>query len=391
MSQRIIDVRPVVVGTGWRNLVFVEVETDAGLVGLGEATAEWFEEAVEAHVNSIARRYMLGRDPFQIERLVADVWRNDYWPTNVVLNSALAGIELACWDIIGQATGRPVYELLGGAVRDTIDCYGNGWYRVEREPAEFAGAASAAVAKGYRGLKLDPFGTGYLHLGDGELELALAIVAAVRDAVGDQVKLFVDAHGRFTVESSRRVAAGLREHGVLFIEEPVPPESLAGLRSLATDCALEIAAGERVFSIHQAEQLLATGAVDIFQPDPIHCGGLLATKRLAELAERVAIPVALHDSNGPVATAACLHLHLSMPNALIQEVFDDFEDDWVGELVLGAPRVVDSRLERPRAPGLGVSLDHELARAHPPLELDFNHWQEGWELRASASVRSQAR
>jgi galactonate dehydratase len=382
-ARRIVDVRPWVVGTGWRNLVFVEVETDDGIVGLGEATCEWFEEAVQAHVNSIARRYVLGRDPSEAERLVADVWRNDYWPTNVVLNSALAGIELACWDIVGQALDEPVYRLLGGACHEHIPCYANGWYRVPREPAPFAATAEEATARGYRALKLDPFGTGHLHLSDAELGEALDIVEAVRGAIGESVDLYVDAHGRFTAESARRVARALSAYNVGFIEEPVPPEALDALRRVGHDSPLPIAAGERVFSLHQAEQLLDTGAVDVFQPDPIHCGGLSATRRLAELAERRGTPVALHDSGGPVATAACLHLHVAMPNALVQEVFDDFEEAWLSDLVPGSPHPVDGALPRPESPGLGVRLNHDLARQHPYVPLDFHHWQEGWEQRAS--------
>jgi galactonate dehydratase len=156
ISTEIVDVRPRVVGTGLRNLVFVEVEASDGIRGLGEATVGWFEEAAEAHIRSISRRYVLGRDPFEIERLSGEVLRNDYWPTNVVLNSALAGIELACWDIIGLALDRPVYALLGGLHRDRVPCYANGWYRVEREPQDFADAARAVTARGYRALKLDP-------------------------------------------------------------------------------------------------------------------------------------------------------------------------------------------------------------------------------------------
>lgn len=390
-NPSITEVRTWPVGTSWRNLLFVEVVTDAGIVGLGEATVEWFEEAVEAHANSIARRHVIGRDPFDVEDLVMQVLRNDYWPTNVVLNSALAGIEMACWDIMGQATDQPLHKLLGGAVRDRVPAYANGWYRAERNAVHFAAAAEAVVEKGYGALKLDPFGAGHLHLDPAELELALELVEGVRRAVGPEATIYVDAHGRFSAESATRVARALAPLGVGWLEEPVPAEALDALRQVAGAGGVAIASGERVFSPSQAEALLRTGAVAIFQPDPVHCGGLLQAKRLAALAERSAVPVALHDSGGPVATAACLHLHLSMPNALVQEVFDDFDEPWLFDLVRGAPRVRGGFLEAPQAPGLGVRLDHAVAAEHPSTPLDFHHWQEGWEQRSSGSSGAGAR
>jgi galactonate dehydratase len=384
-SRMIVDVRTWSVGTSWRNLVFVEVETDDGIVGLGEATVEWFEEAVEAHVRSVGRRHALGRDPFDVQRLVADVLRNDYWPTNVVLNSALAGIELACWDIMGQALDEPVYRLLGGACREVVPCYANGWYRVPREPEAFARAAAATTVAGATRLKLDPFGAGHMHLDEDELRGAAAIVGAVREAVGPDVDLFVDAHGRFTTESALRAARELAPHRISFLEEPVPPESLAALQRVTSAAGVPIAAGERAFSPAQADAVLAAG-VDVLQPDPIHCGGLIQTRHIAALADHRAVPVALHDSNGPVATSACLHLNAVLPNALVQEVFDECEEPWIRDLVPGAPRPRRGQLELPDAPGLGVRLDHTVAAAHPAVQLDFHHWQDGWERRGAEPV-----
>jgi galactonate dehydratase len=218
------------------------------------------------------------------------------------------------------------------------------------------------------------------------LERSLEIVAAVRSAVGGEVVVYVDARGRSAAASPDRAARALSAGRVGFLEEPVPPEALSALRRVGRRSPIPVAAGERTFSEHQAEQLLATGAVDVFQPDSIHSGGLLATKRVCELAERRGVPVALLDSNGPVTTAACLHLHTCLRNALVQEVFDDFEEDWVLDLVRGASRPVEGMLERPDRPGLGVELDHQLAVAHPRRALDFHHWQEGWEQRKSPAA-----
>jgi galactonate dehydratase len=389
---KITDVEAIVVGTAWRNLVFVQVECEDGLVGVGEATAEWFDEAIAAHVRSIGERYVIGRDPFDIEKLVSEVSRNDYWPTNVVLNSALAGIEMACWDLIGKRLSQPVYRLLGGSVRDRMPAYANGWYRVTRTPAGFAEAAAEVAARGYSTLKIDPFGAGGFSLPREEHQLAEAIVAAIHDAAGPEIKICIDAHGRFSPGTAREVAGWLSKYPIGWLEEPVPPEARGSLSSLRTSTRLPLAAGERVFSPRQAQDLLSTEALDVFQPDPIHCGGLLMTKRICALAEIAGVPVALHDSSGPIATAACLHLHLSTPNALIQEAFDEFDEPWIGELAIGAPRVENGYFERPERPGLGIELDMDVADAHPPLRLDFHHWQEGWELRGEGDgVRPQSK
>jgi galactonate dehydratase len=384
VRPKIDDVRTIVVGTSWRNLVFVEVQCEDGIVGVGEATTEWFDEAIAAHARSLAERYAIGRDPFDVEALVAEVLRNDYWPTNVVLNSALAAIEMACWDLIGKLLDQPVYRLLGGAVRERMPAYANGWYRVARNPDAFARAAAEAVARGYRSLKVDPFGAGGFWLSREEHELAGEILAAIRGAVGPEVELCVDAHGRFSVGTARQVASWLAGYRVRWLEEPVPSEALGALKDLRVSSSVPLAAGERVFSIAQAQALLATEALDVFQPDPIHCGGLLQTKRICALADLAAVPVALHDSSGPVATAACLHLHVSTQNALVQEAFDEFDEPWITELAVGAPEPRDGHFELPERPGLGVELDLEVAAAHPARRLDFHHWQEGWERRGEA-------
>ena len=359
----------------------MQVECEDGLVGLGEATAEWFDEAIAAHAHSIGERYVVGRDPFDVEDLVSEVLRDDYWPTNVVLNSALAGVEMACWDLIGKRLEQPVYRLLGGAVRERMPAYANGWYRVARTPSAFAEAAARVADCGYRSLKVDPFGAGGFSLPREEQAFAEEIVTSIRDAVGPEIELCIDAHGRFSTGTAREIAGWLGGYQVRWLEEPVPPESLGALASLRAATRVPLAAGERVFSAQQARDLLATNALDVFQPDPVHCGGLLLTKRICALAELAAVPVALHDSSGPVATAACLHLHFSTPNALVQEAFDEFDEPWIPDLAVGAPQVRDGHFERPERPGLGIELALDVADAHPANRLDFHHWQEGWELR----------
>jgi galactonate dehydratase len=379
---RITGVRTTVIGTAWRNLVHVEVDTDEGIGGLGEATLHNFEEAVVAQVESVARRYVLGRDPFDLEDLVATVFRDEFFRGGPVQMSALAGIEIACWDIVGKATGQPLYRLLGGACHDRVPAYANGWYTGRRTPEEFAGRAAGAVARGYRALKVDPFGAGGLRLSRDELRAARELVEAVREAVGPDVELLLEGHGRFNASTAIEVARSYADLDLGWFEEPVQPEDTAGLRLVAAASPIPLAAGERVYTRYDAQRLLETGALAVFQADPLHTGGMLETKKMIALAELHSAQVALHNSNGPVCSAVALHLHASSPNLRLQESFDDFAEDYVRAAVPGAPAIgPDGSFPLPTAPGLGVTLDRELAAEHPYRALHFNLWAEDWHLR----------
>src|SRR5690242_8622490 len=195
--MKIARVTPLVMGTAWRNLTFVKVETDDGLVGVGEVRAVNRTDAVLGYLSEAVPRYVLGEDPFNVERLTSRMYREDYARSGEVTMSGIALIEVACWDLIGKALNQPVYRLLGGAVRDRIKAYANGWYTVERTPDEFAAAAKRAVAKGYRALKFDPFGGGFYELEREEKLTSIALVEAVRAAVGPEIELLIEMHGRF--------------------------------------------------------------------------------------------------------------------------------------------------------------------------------------------------
>ena len=381
--MRIADVRTVVVGTAWRNLVHVEVETDEGLVGLGEATTHNYEEAVIAHVESLARRYVRGRDPFDVEDLVATVFRDEFFRGGPVQMSALAGIEIACWDLMGQALGQPVYRLLGGACHERIPAYANGWYTGERTPEDFATRARRVVDLGYRALKVDPFGAGGLELSREELHRSLELLAATREAVGPDVEILLEGHGRFSASTAIRVARAAESLDLGWFEEPVNPEDFVGLRRVADAVDVPIASGERVYTRYGARDLLETGALSVFQADPLHTGGILETKKMAGMAELHGVTVALHNSNGPVCSAVALHLHAATPNLRIQESFDDFAEAFVREALPGRP-VMDpatGAFPLPTAPGLGVTLDHAVAAEHPYRTLHFNLWAEDWHRR----------
>ena len=207
--MKITNVRPLVMGTPWRNLTFVIVETDEGLTGVGEVRMINNTDAVLGYLAEAVPRHVLGQDPFDREKLVHSMRVNDYSRAGEVVMTGIALVEMACWDIVGKALGQPVYRLLGGAVRDKIKAYANGWYTVERTPEEFASAARRVVARGYRARKLDPFGAGFYELERAEKMRSISLVEAVRDAVGPDFEILVEMHGRFNPVTAIEIAREL--------------------------------------------------------------------------------------------------------------------------------------------------------------------------------------
>ena len=382
--MKITNVTPLVLGTEWRNITFVKVETDEGLIGVGEARVINRTEAVLGYLTEAVPRYVLGEDPFNIERLVGRMFREDFGRAGELVMTGIALIEVACWDIMGQALNQPVYRLLGGAVRDKIKAYGNGWYTVERMPDEFHAAAQRAVTKGYHALKFDPFGAGFYELERAEKNRVIALVEAVRDAVGPDVELLIEMHGRFNPVTAVEMTRDLAPFKPSWVEEPVPPENLAALKKAADAIAplgIPVATGERLNTIYEYRELFELQAADIIQPDITHCGGLLNVKKIAAGAEACYMLVAPHNVGGPVSTAAALHLAACTPNFKIQEHFNDFAEAYVKEAAPGLPEVVDGYFALPPGPGLGVKLNEDVIRAHPQQKIHFNLFAEDWHKR----------
>jgi galactonate dehydratase len=382
--MKITTVTPLALGTPWRDLLFVKVETDEGLVGVGETRPLNRTETVMAYLAEAAPRYVLGHDPFEIERLTQTMFRGDFGRAGEIVMTATALVEMACWDIMGKALDQPVYRLLGGAVRDKIRAYANGWYTVERTPEEFHAAARAAVAKGYRALKFDPFGAGFYELERAEKNRVISLVEAVRDAVGLEVEIMVEMHGRFNPATAIEMAKELAPFKPGWYEEPVPPENLAALKKVAQAVAplgIPLATGERLHTPYEYRELFELQAADIIQPDLTHFGGLLNTKKLAAWAEAYYILVAPHNVGGPVSTAAALHLAACTPNFKIQEHFNDFADSYVLDAAPGLPKVTEGFFPLPPGPGLGVTLDEDVITAHPRQGAHFNLYQEDWHKR----------
>ncbi len=381
--MRISDVQTLVLGTPWRNLTIVRVKTDEGLEGVGEVRMIGHTGALLGYLQEGVPRHVLGSDPFKTEDLVRRLLRDDYARMGEIAMSGVAALEIACLDIKGKALGVPVHQLLGGPVRDRVKAYANGWYTVEREPEEFARAACAVVARGYRALKLDPFGPGYYELERSERIRSIELVEAVRSAVGPDVEILIEMHGRFTPAQAIRIAHELERFDPSWIEEPVPPENLKALQKVAQQVRIPIATGERIHQRHDYRELFELQAADVVQVDITHFGGLGETKKLAGWADAYYVLMAPHNVGGTISTAAALHFAASTPNFKIQEHFNDFADSWIKEAAPGLPEVdpTDGCFPVPDAPGLGVTLNEEFVKAHPMQRVDFNLFKSGWEQR----------
>jgi galactonate dehydratase len=380
---RISKVETIVIGTPWRNLTVVKVSTDEGLSGLGEVRMVGHTAALVGYLEEGAPRHVVGLDPFETEKLVRNLMRDDYARMGEIAMSGVAALEIACLDIKGQALGVPVYELLGGKVRDRIPAYANGWYTVEREPEEFHKAATRVVERGYRALKFDPFGPGHYELSRDERIRSISLVEAVRDAVGPEVEILIEMHGRFTPAQAIRISSELEPFDPSWIEEPVPPENLKALQKVADRVNIPVATGERIHSRYDIRELFELQAADIVQLDVTHFGGLGEAKKVAGWAEAYYMMMAPHNVGGPISTMANLHLDATMTNFKIQEHFNDFADSWIKTIQTGMPEVdpTDGCFPVPTAPGLGVTLDEDAAREHPMEAVDFNLFKSGWERR----------
>lgn len=381
--MRITNVTPLVLGTPWRNLIFVKVETDEGLTGVAESRTVNRTGAVLAYLESAVKKYVLGTDPFDVEHLIHRMFHGDFSRVGEIAGTGIALVEMACWDLMGKALDQPVYRLLGGAVRDRIKAYANGWYTVEREPEEFHAAALKVVDRGYRALKLDPFGAGFYELEPPEKTLSVSLVEAVRDAVGPETEILIEMHGRFSPATAVEMSRELEPFKPTWVEEPVPPDNIDALARAARKINVPVATGERAHTRYEVRRLLEVGAVDVLQTDITQSCGLLEGKKIAAMADAHYVTFAPHNVGGPLSTAACLNLAACTTNFKIQEHFNDFVDPWVKDAATGPgyPEVVDGYFPLPGGPGLGLELDEELIREHPLQDEHFDLWADNWHRR----------
>ncbi|MFC8080057.1 mandelate racemase/muconate lactonizing enzyme family protein [Streptomyces sp. NPDC057307] len=387
--MRITGISTHVVGTPWRNLTYVLVHTDEGLTGVGETRMLGRTDALVGYLREAEANHIAGSDPFAVEDLVRRMKYGDYGRAGEIVMSGIAVVEMACWDIKGKALGVPVWQLLGGKVTDRVKAYANGWYTTERTPEAYHRAAGAVVARGYRALKIDPFGTGHFELDRAGTGYAVSLIEAVRDAIGPDTELMLEMHGRFSPATAVRLARELAPYDPAWLEEPVPPENLRALSKVAEKVDIPVATGERIHDRIEFRELFASQAADIIQPDVGHIGGILETRKLAATAETHYVLVAPHNVGGSVLTAASLQLAACTPNFKILEHFNDFADAEIKKIVTGAPEVDPETgcFEISHAPGLGVEFDADAADEFPQQQARFDLWAEGWEKRDPKASR----
>ncbi len=381
--MKISDIETYLVGNPWKNWLFVKVITDEGIYGIGEGSLGHLSKTVETAVHEM-KPFIMGLDVFQTELLVARLSRHVYADGGQIKMCAISALEIACWDAIGKALGQPIYNLLGGICHERIRTYANGWYRCPRLPEAFADAARGAVKLGYTALKFDPFGTSWRTLAPREEDLSVEIVAAVREAVGPNVDLAIEAHSRFSVSNAIRIGKRLETYRPAWFEEPVPHGNIQAIIEVARHLEIPIATGESFSSKQQIAELLRYDEIDIINFEPLHMGGILGSRKVADMVDAHYGVVIPHAAQGPICTMACVQIDVCTPNAWLQEVFDDFNEPWERQLVTNPPLVANGFIEIPKGAGLGMDFNLDEILRHPYHEgLDVSLFEEDWQFRRS--------
>jgi galactonate dehydratase len=373
--MKITAIEPLVCHARMRNWIFVKVVTDQpGLFGWGEATLEWHTRAVVGAIEDLAQ-LLVGEDPTRIEHLWQMMYRQHFWHGNgIVRGTAISGIDIALWDILGKVHGVPVHRLWGGPVRDFVRLYSHlGGGRMEdfydTDPADakrFGELAQAAVADGFTAFKSMAVPETMPLDGNRPLRYAEACVRAMREAVGEDIDIMVDCHARPSPRMGLQFAKVLEPYNLYWLEEPCWPESVDGLADIQRAVKTPIATGERLVSQYAFRDVLEKRAASVLQPDITHCGGLTEARRIAAMAEAYRVAIAPHNPQGPVSTAASLEFGFATPGYVICEtVHNDvpWRQDVVREGFTVEPK---GRIVRPGTrPGLGIEIDESEVRKHP--------------------------
>lgn len=345
--MKIVDFELVHVKPRW---LFLKIHTDEGITGYGEPILEGKARTVETAVGEFFD-YLKGKDPRRIEYHWQAMYRWSFYRGGPIMMSAISGIEQALWDILGKYLNQPVYQLLGGPVRDKIKVYA---HIGGRTPEEYAENAIKRIKEGFKALKMAPFGATRIVDTPKKIKEAAEKVKAVREAVGDDIDLGIDCHGRLSPSMAILMAKALEPYFPMFLEEPCLPENVDTMVTIARSTPIPIATGERLFTRWGFIEILEKQAASILQPDLCHAGGIMECRKIAAMAEVYYAAVAPHNPLGPIALAACLQLDACTPNFLIQEQVT------LGEGYLKSPfKLVDGYIEVPKEPGLGIEIDEE--------------------------------
>ncbi|MCE2946817.1 MAG: mandelate racemase/muconate lactonizing enzyme family protein [Betaproteobacteria bacterium] len=366
--MKITRIKHYAVHPGWRkNLIFVKVETDEGIHGWGEAYSQYDrDKAVCAQLDSLSP-YLIGRNPFDIKHFTKFAF-DDYAARrgSVEVFCAISGIEQALWDIVGKACNQPVYNLLGGRVREKIRVYANGWSYGMDQPSDYARAAEKIVADGWTALKFDPLPKPWRNWIPREHEeRAVAVTRAIRDAVGPDVDLLIDQHRRLAPMHAIRLDKRLAEYNMYWMEESCQAEYPDELAEIRRNIGIPVCIGEATYTKAGFRPLLEKRAADILNPDVACVGGILELKEIAAMAETFLVAMSPHNYNSTtVATASTLHASATMPNFIITEYFLPFVE-FGNRICLNPPQPKNGYIELSTAPGLGIEMDEKALQEIP--------------------------
>ena len=370
--MKIKDIQTLVVNAEMRNWVFVKIITDQDIYGWGEATVEWKTRAVVGAIEDL-KPLIIGKDPRQIKQNYQIMTKHGFWKLGVIGMSAISGIEHAMWDILGKSLDTPVWQLLGGKVRDKVKIYthlGMGDMKaVYRDTMNVAGLTDHAqklVDLGYTAFKVVFIPFTHFTVTKQELKNVNLLMSSLRDKVGDDIEIMVDFHGRCgSGRSAIQYVKELEPYKPMFIEEPIQPGDTSTLLQIKESINCPLATGERLIGLQEFEPIFHLRAVDIAQPDLNHCGGLLEAKYIAAAASVANIAIAPHNPNGPIAGAAALHFASSTPNHIIQEVMDQ-SVPWYNDVISTSPIVrKDNSWNVPSTAGLGIEVNEKEASKYP--------------------------
>ncbi len=371
--MKIRDIKTFYAAAVWRNFVIVQVTTDDGIVGYGEGTLGDFEKTIESAINDL-KPFLIGRE-LEITEITNFFLRNFFWRNGPILSTAQSAIEQALWDAAAKSANKPVYTMLGGKAVEKVKVYGNGFISGNAKPDEFGKAAVKTVEKGFYALKFDPFGGSGPTITRKQLDGAKSRIKAIRDGVGDDIDLMVEAHGRFNTRTAIKIANEIAEYEPFWLEEPVPEEDIISMGEVRTDSPVPIATGERIISRNRFWELLANRSADIIQPDVCHMGGILPLVEVGAMANVNYVTVAPHNPNGPVATAASLNALVTMPNALTLEFWLD-ADTVRHDLIKEYFTLKDGYIYPSNKPGLGIEINEEALTKYPYKKMHLEYFSE---------------
>lgn len=364
-------------GTNW---LFVRIDTDEGISGWGEGSLQYKDAALEAEILDFGK-FLEGKDPRRIDWIWTSLYRRVTWAGGPVSMSAISAIDLALWDLKAKSLEVPVWELAGGMHRDKVRVYANGWFEElnEKNPdtdlaaspyrqsiEQYAAGALALKNEGWTALKFYPFG-GPQVITPERMHHGIEVVRAVREAVGPNMEIGIDIRARIDPFSAGRVAQKLEEFNIAWMEEPILYDNVEAMAEFARSVNVPVSTGEQLYNRWEFRPLLATNTVRMIQPDICHCGGFSEIRKIATMAEVHFVPVAPHNSNGPISTLASLHLGMSIPNSFMQEIFVSFFDRY--QEVLTSPiDVTDGFATVPSGPGWGADIDLDVLEKFPPAD-----------------------